>query len=258
MSPAGSAPPAATQATTLDVRGQQCPGPILAMKQAVDRLGEGALLEVLSTDGGFCADVPAWCRQTGHELLGVESRDGHYVATIRKRTAPSADARVAAASSAPAARDRTIVVFSNDLDRVLAAFVIANGAAAMGRKVTLFFTFWGLNALRRKPPQPVSKSLVDRMFGWMMPRGPEKLRLSKMHMAGLGTSMMKQVMRQKNIAALPELMETARRSGVRLVACSMSMDVMGIRREELIDGVDIGGVGAYLNAADEANVNLFI
>lgn len=258
MSPAGSAPPAPIKATTLDVRGQQCPGPILAMKQAVDRLGEGALLEVLSTDGGFCADVPAWCRQTGHELLGVAAREGYYVATIRKRTAPSGDARVAAASSAPAARDGTIVVFSNDLDRVLAAFVIANGTAAMGRKVTLFFTFWGLNALRRKPPQPVYKSLVDRMFGWMMPRGPEKLKLSKMHMAGMGTAMMKQVMRQKNIASLPELMRTARQSGVRLVACSMSMDVMGIRREELIDGVDIGGVGAYLNAADEANVNLFI
>jgi len=258
MSPPGSTPPAAARATTLDVRGQQCPGPIVAMKQAVDRLGEGEVLEVLSTDGGFCADVPAWCRQTGHELLGVEARDGQYVAKIRKRAAASGEPRVSAAFAAPAARDRTIVVFSNDLDRVLAAFVIANGAAAMGRKVTLFFTFWGLNALRRKPPRPVAKSLVDRMFGWMMPRGPEQLKLSKMHMAGLGTAMMKQVMRRKSVASLPELMETARRNGVRLVACSMSMDVMGIRREELIDGVDIGGVGAYLSAADEANVNLFI
>jgi peroxiredoxin family protein len=206
--------------------------------------------------------VPAWCRRTGHELLKVGRDNGSFAATIRKHgqsSAASAPASLNAVAGAPAlGQDRTIVVFSNDLDRVLAAFVIANGAAAMGRKVTLFFTFWGLNVLRRENAAPVAKSLVDRMFGWMMPRGPRKLTLSKMHMAGAGTAMMKNVMKQKGVAALPELIETAKAAGVKLVACAMSMDVMGLKREELIDGIEVGGVGTYLDAADDANVNLFI
>jgi peroxiredoxin family protein len=124
--------------------------------------------------------------------------------------------------------------------------------------VTLFFTFWGLNVLRRGDAPPTQKPLMDRLFGWMMPRGPDKLGLSKMHLAGLGTAMMRRTMRRKHVAPLNELMSTARRLGVRFVACSMSMDVMGIGRDELIDGVEVGGVGAYLDATATANVNLFI
>ncbi len=239
---------------TLDVRGKQCPGPIVAVGQALDAMPEGQVLRVLASDCGFAADMPAWCRAAGHELLHVGPVDGSYVATIRKHGRPPASP----GASVPAATDKTIIVFSNDLDRALAAFVIANGAASMGRKVTLFFTFWGLNILRRPDPPPVKKGLLDRMFGWMMPRGPARLTLSKMHMAGMGTAMMKHVMRAKNVDSLETLIAQAMRSGVRLVACSMSMDVMGIRREELIDGVEIGGVAMYLGAADAANVNLFI
>lgn len=153
---------------------------------------------------------------------------------------------------------KTIIVFSGDLDKVLAAFVIANGAAAMGDDVTMFFTFWGLNALRRPEKVKAKKSFLQAMFGGMMPRGVDKLGLSKMNFGGMGAKMMKIVMRQQNIASLPDLIQTAREQGIKMIACTMSMDVMGIREEELMDGLEYAGVATYLGEADEANVNLFI
>jgi peroxiredoxin family protein len=153
---------------------------------------------------------------------------------------------------------KTIVVFSGDLDKAMAAMIIASGAAAMGNEVTLFFTFWGLNLLRRPEPVSVKKTLLEAMFGWMMPRGAARATLSKMHMGGMGTAMMKHVMKTKNVITPADLLLNAQAMGVKFIACSMSMDVMGIKPEELIDGVEIGGVAAYLGSADEANVNLFI
>ncbi|MDK2856498.1 MAG: hypothetical protein PWQ41_948 [Bacillota bacterium] len=153
---------------------------------------------------------------------------------------------------------KTIIVFSGDLDKAMAAFIIANGAAAMGNEVTMFFTFWGLNILRKAKGAKVKKTFLEKLFGWMMPRGPEKLGLSKMNFCGLGPRMMKLMMRQKNVNTLPELIEQARALGVKIIACSMSMDIMGIHPEELIDGIEYAGVASYLGEADEANVNLFI
>ncbi len=152
----------------------------------------------------------------------------------------------------------SMIVFSGDLDKLLAAFIIANGAAAMDTPVTMFFTFWGLNVLRRSESVKVKKSLVESMFGWMMPKGPDKATLSKMNMGGMGTVMMKRVMAQKNVYSLPTLMKTAKEAGVRLVACTMSMDVMGITKEELTDGVEFGGVASFLDAADRSRTTLFI
>ena len=149
-------------------------------------------------------------------------------------------------------------MFSGDLDKALASFIIANGAAAMGRKVTMFFTFWGLNILRRHEKVKVQKSFIEKMFGGMMPRGTKKLTLSKMNMMGMGSAMMKGIMKKKNVAALDELIEQAKKSGVKMVACTMSMDVMGIHKEELIDGVDLAGVASYLAAAENSDTNLFI
>jgi peroxiredoxin family protein len=149
-------------------------------------------------------------------------------------------------------------VFSGDFDRAMAAFIIANGAAAMGSNVTLFFTFWGLNILRRSESVGVDKTLVESMFGWMMPRGANRLTLSKMNMGGMGTSMMKGIMKKKNVQSLPELIQSAKDAGVKLVACTMTMDLMGIKREELIDGIEEGGVAMYLDRAEAGNVNLFI
>lgn len=155
-------------------------------------------------------------------------------------------------------KNKSIVVFSGDFDKLVASFIIANGAAAMGSKVTMFFTFWGINALRRSKHVAVKKTAIEKMFGWMMPRGADKLKLSQMNMGGMGLAMIKGIMRKKNVASLPELIKSAQNAGVKLVVCSMSMDLMGIKREELIDGVEEGGVASYLDKAEAGNVNLFI
>jgi peroxiredoxin family protein len=180
------------------------------------------------------------------------SENGILKATIVKQQAKSC------AVSDKACKNKTIIVFSNDLDRALASFIIANGAASMGSDVTMFFTFWGLNVLRKTEPTSVRKNLIERMFGMMMPRGASKLTLSKMNMGGLGTAMMKGIMQKKNVSSLEELIAKAQASGIKLVACSMSMDIMGIRKEELIDGIELGGVAMYLDHAEAGNVNLFI
>lgn len=149
-------------------------------------------------------------------------------------------------------------MFSGDLDKVLASFIIANGAASMGKPVTMFFTFWGLNALRKSDAPSVKKPFMDKMFGFMMPKGSKKLKLSRLNMGGMGTAMMKKVMKDKNVDSLEALMKQAMKSGIRLVACTMSMDIMGITKEELLEGVEYAGVATYLGAAEESNVNLFI
>ncbi len=240
-------------ALTLDVCGLQCPGPLARVKEAMATMATGDTLEVVATDPGFVADIPAWCHSTGHHLLDVTPQAGKYVARITK-----SGARPASKSHAPARHGSTLVCFSNDLDRVMATFVIANASAAMGNEVTVFFTFWGLNVLRKEQPPAVKKGFLDRMFGMMMPRGPKRLTLSKLNMLGMGTRMMKHVMQSKQVMSLPELIQSARDAGVKLVACSMSMDVMGIAREELIDGVEVAGAGYYLSKAEEGAVNLFI
>lgn len=153
---------------------------------------------------------------------------------------------------------KTIIVFSGDLDKAIAAFTIATGARAMGSEVTMFFTFWGLNILRRPEKVRVRKGFIERMFEIMMPRGPEKLSLSRMNFMGLGPVLMKYVMRKKNVQSLSELIQTARDLGVKMVACTMSMNVMGLTEEELIPGLEFAGVATYLAEASEAGVNLFI
>jgi peroxiredoxin family protein len=155
---------------------------------------------------------------------------------------------------------KTIILFSGDFDRVMAAFIIANGAAAMGDDVTMFFTFWGLNILRK--PEKVAtkgkKSALQAMFGKMMPKGIGHLGLSTMNFAGMGAPMMKKVMKKANAMSLEALFDSAREQGVKFIACTLSMDILGLEKEELIDGLEFAGVAAYLGEADEANVNLFI
>ncbi len=170
-----------------------------------------------------------------------------------KREAAKAPARGTAALNGT-----TIVVFSDSLDRALATFVIANGAASAGRDVTLFFTFWGLSIIKRTTHEPVRKDLMGRMFGWMLPRSSERLSLSKINFAGVGSKLMRARMKSQNIASLEEMIATAREQGVHLVACQMSMDMMGVKKEELIEGVDIAGVATYLEHAGESQVNLFV
>ena len=248
--------PAASVGETilLDCTGMACPGPILRVKEAAATLAAGQVLEVSASDAGFKNDLPAFCKANGYECLSVEKDKG----IVTGRLSRGAACPVAATPS-KSGNGATIVVFSGELDKAMAAYVIANGAVAMGGKATLFFTFWGLNVLRKDPAPAVGgKSFMDKMFGWMLPRGANKLPLSKMHMGGLGTWMMKDRMAGKNLPNLPGLMEDARKAGIRLVACTRSMEAMGIREEELIDGVELGGVAEYLGAASETNANLFI
>lgn len=128
----------------------------------------------------------------------------------------------------------------------------------MGHKVTMFFTFWGLNILRKDDPPAVKKNLIEKMFEYMMPRGANKLTLSKMHMAGMGTEMIKTIMKKKNINSLAELIQSARENGVVIQACQMSMDLMGIKKEELLDNIDVVGVATFIHSSDESNATLFI
>ncbi len=236
----------------IDCSGMQCPGPIMKVFETMKTMKPGEVMEVSASDPGFARDIGAWCRRTGNTLLANERQGDDYVALVRKGGA------VKPTEVHDTPEGKTIIVFSGDLDKVLASFIIANGAAAMGRPVTMFFTFWGLTVLRRPEKVKVKKSFVEKMFGGMLPRGSGKLKLSRMNMAGMGTGMMKAIMKQKNVDSLATLIEKAKKAGVKLVACTMSMDVMGIRAEELIDGVELGGVGAYLGDAEESNVNLFI
>lgn len=238
---------------TIDACGLQCPGPIMRIAEELNTVKVGEAVTVMSTDPGFTADIGPWCKSTGNTLIEVAPENGRYVATIAKGAGQMQN-ELAGVSS----KKKTIVVFSGDFDRVMAAFVIANGAAAMGSEVTMFFTFWGINALRRNKNVAVNKNLIEKMFGMMMPRGADKLSMSKMNMGGMGLSMMKGIMKKKNVPSLPECISLAQNGGVKLVACSMSMDLMGIKREELIDGVEEGGVAMYLQNAESGNVNLFI
>ncbi len=253
--------PKGSAVLVIDACGLQCPGPIMKLSAAIKNLPDGATIEITASDPGFKMDIAAWCRSTGNTLISA-SEEGRIIrACVRKGPQAdtlSADELKPAAPQARGNNSRTMVVFSNDLDRAIAAFIIANGAAAMGNKVTMFFTFWGLNILRRENAAPVKKGFLDRMFGLMMPKGANRLKLSKMNFGGPGTALMKHVMRSKNVMPLPELIQQAQAQGVRIVACTMAMDIMGIQKSELIDGIETGGVASYLTDAQEAGTNLFI
>lgn len=152
----------------------------------------------------------------------------------------------------------TIVLFSGEMDKAIAAFIIANGAAAYDHDVTIFFTFWGLNTMRKDEVVKTNKGLLEKAFGWMMPRGAKKLGLSKMNMLGMGPLMIKHVIKKHNALTLPQLIELAQEQEIKLVACTMTMDLLGLKEEELIDGMQYAGVAAYLGDATNAKVNLFI
>ena len=153
----------------------------------------------------------------------------------------------------------TIVVLSGDMDRVMAAFIIATGAAAMGMEVTMFFTFWGLNAIRKKGASSSAKDWLRRAFGLLNKGGADHLPLSRFHFGGLGTSMMKRVMRDNRMPGIPELLETAQDLGVKMIACTTTLGLMGISKDTLIDGIDqLAGVSTYLAEAKQGAVNLFI
>jgi len=247
----------------VDACGLSCPGPLMKVKSSIEELKEGEVLQVKASDPGFYEDIKSWCKRTNNSLLELNKQASEITALIQKGNSAKSETAIGASTAGgeqgEGAKDnKTIVVFSGDLDKAIASFIIANGAASMGKKVTMFFTFWGLNILRKHEKVKVEKGFMDKMFGAMMPRGSKKLQLSQMNMMGMGAKMIRMVMKDKNVNSLEELIQAAIDNGVEIVACQMSLDVMGLKQEELIDGVKVGGVGYYLGEAEDSNVNLFI
>lgn len=237
----------------VDACGISCPGPIMKLKKNMEELADGERLEIIATDAGFPRDAEAWCQTTGNRFVSAESGSGKYQVVVEKKTSEACPVQVCRED-----KGKTFIMFSDDLDKVLATFVLANGAAATGHKVTIFFTFWGLNAIKKLEKPEVKKDIFGKMFGMMLPSSSLKLKLSKMNMGGMGAKMMRYIMNKKNIESLESLRSQAVQNGVEFIACQMSMDVMGVKREELLDNVTIGGVATYMNRAEQANVNLFI
>ena len=238
----------------VDACGIQCPGPILKMKQAMESLQAGQLLQVRATDAGFPRDAEAWCRSTGHKFVSKRAEGGVHIVEIEKATPCAAEA----VQPQRGELGKTFILFSDDLDKTLATFVLANGAAATGKKVGIFFTFWGLNAIKKTHKPAVKKDIFGRMFSWMLPSDSTRLALSKMHMMGIGSRLMRYLMKRKGVDSLESLRQQAIDNGVEFIACQMSMDVMGVSREELLDNVTVGGVASYMERAEQACVNLFI
>jgi NADPH-dependent 2,4-dienoyl-CoA reductase/sulfur reductase-like enzyme/peroxiredoxin family protein/rhodanese-related sulfurtransferase/TusA-related sulfurtransferase len=243
-------PSAAT--ISVDACGLQCPGPIVKLSSVLKDARDGDVIEISTTDPAFASDIEGFCRRTGNVFLSISSSKGISTAKIKKSSA------VKSASSSVCENGKNFIVFSGDLDKAIASFIMANASAALGRKVSMFFTFWGLNILRRPEKVRVKKDFISKMFGMMMPRGSKKLSLSKMNMGGMGAAMIRSVMKKKNVDSLEDLIAMAQKNGVELIACSMSMDVMGIKEAELIDGVKMGGAAAMLAHAEESDMSLFI
>ena len=252
-SAAPAIPVAAAKTIRVDACGLQCPGPILKMKKTMDGLASGERVEITATDPGFPRDAAAWCSSTGNQLISKEASGGKSVVIIEKGE-PKACNIVTSCEG----KGKTFIMFSDDLDKALATFVLANGAAATGQKVTIFFTFWGLNVIKKLHKPETEKDIFGKMFGMMLPSSSKKLKLSKMSMGGIGGKMMRYIMNKKGIDSLESLRQQALENGVEFIACQMSMDVMGVKQEELLDEVTIGGVATYMERADNANVNLFI
>lgn len=248
----------------IDARGLQCPGPILKLKKGIEELQDGQVVQITAGEVSFTRDAESWCKSTGNTFIKAENKDGAWQVFIRKggttalaETQGSMSA-CAATALAPKNDGKTFIMFSDDLDKALATFVLANGAAATGKKVTIFFTFWGLNAIKKIDKPAVEKDFFGKMFGMMLPSSTHGLKLSKMHMMGAGTKMMRYLMNKKGIESLESLRQQAIDNGVEFIACEMSMDVMGVKKEELLDNVTLGGVATYMERADHANINLFI
>ena len=235
----------------IDAKGLKCPGPIVKVADTVKTLSYGQKVYIEATEDAFASDIKVWCERTGNNLLEIDVKPSLIKAVVEK-------AKKAESAAGEIPHGKNFVVFSGDLDKTIAAFIMANGAAAMGREVTIFFTFWGLNILRKAKKVQVKKTLIEKMFGFMMPRGTTKLGLSRMNMGGAGAKMIRWIMKKKNIRSLEQLIEDAKAHGVRLIACQMSMDIMGIHKEELIDGIELGGVSTFLGAGEQSDMSLFI
>ncbi len=238
----------------LNLTGLSCPGPLMKLKAKMEGADLGKEFHVIASDPAFANDVQAWVKASGNQLYEVKKEKGLVHAYVSKGNSLASYENQVIENK----EGMTIVVFSGDFDKAMAAFVIANGALAMGKQVTMFFTFWGLSILKKENSPKLRKSLLDQMFAFCLPKSWKNLPLSKMNFFGMGAKMMQHIMKKKNLANLEDLIQNAKDGGAHIIACSMSMEAMGIREEELLEGIDFGGVAQYLGAAHEGNPNLFI
>ena len=245
----------------LDACGLQCPGPILKVKENIDKMELGQRLNIKASDFGFAADIENWAKATGNTVIKNEIEGNKIVATVLKgKENPDevlkALSKISEGTMTTTPKGATIVLFSGDLDKALASMIIATGAASFGKEVTIFCTFWGLNLLKKNVK--IKKKGIAKLFDIMLPSQANQMPISKMNMAGMGSAMIKEVMKQKNVDALPIMIEKAHQLGVKFVACTMSMDIMGIDKVELFDWVEYGGVATFIGDSEEANMQLFI
>lgn len=236
---------------TVDACGLQCPGPVLKLFNKIKEVNEGDIVKVQATDFGFTTDVISWAQSTGNRVLSVDSDKGVITAIVQKGNPKKTEL-------ATMGQNKTLVIFSGEMDKAIAGFIIANGVIASGHQASMFFTFWGLNLLRKNETVKVKKGFIGKLFGLLMPRGTKKAKLSQMHLAGFGDVMIKSIMKKKNVDSLSVMLQTALDNGVRIMACQMSMDLMGIKREELIDGIEVVGVATMLASSDDSNAVIFI
>ncbi|MGV1143712.1 persulfide response sulfurtransferase CstA [Staphylococcus aureus] len=230
-------------------RGFQCPGPIVKISQEMKNIEVGDQIEVKVTDPGFPSDIKSWVKQTRHTLVKLDENNNGINAIIQKEKAKDLDINYSA-------KGTTIVLFSGELDKAVAALIIANGARAAGKDVTIFFTFWGLNALKKVQTVNVKKQGIAKMFDLMY----KEYTNASFQNEYVWFRKYDDALRneKKNVDSLPTLINQAIEQNIKLIACTMSMDVMGIQKEELRDEVEYGGVGTYIGATENANHNLFI
>jgi len=238
----------------IDAKGMQCPGPLIQISKKLQEIKINETVQIEVSDIGFENDVKGYSKNSNNKIISIKKENKTLKVVLQK-----GNNEVNTDTNNISNKDyQTIVMFSYDLDKAIAGFIIANGALAMGKKVSLFFTFWGLNILRKENTKVKDKDLISKMFSFMMPKGTAKLPISNMNMAGLGAKMIDGIMKKKNVMPLSELIDTFKNNGGKIIACTMSMDIMGLTEEELIDGIEYAGVGAYLSDANLAFSNLFI
>ena len=257
VAPPPPPPPAGEGRRTLDVRALACPGPVVRLRRELDELPAGGELHLLASSS-FAPDLTSWLQASGQQLLGLKLGAEELEAVIRKRPAAAGPASSSAPTGNGAGKQAAIILFSNDFDKVTAALIVACGMAASGTRVSIFFTFWGLSVLRRESSPAVRKSLLGKMFGFMLPRGVRHLALSRMNFGGAGTALLKGLMAKHGVPATAELLSQARELGVRFIACEMAMQLLGLSREELIEVDEVAGVARFAELARNSGTSLFI
>ncbi len=242
----------ANEPVKINAKGSQCPGPIMSLAEGIKKAKIDQKVIIEATDPGFIKDAISWAAVTTNTLDSIDEKDGIITAIFTKKM------NMGEASLPPKEDMATIIMFSDEMDKGLAAFNITLGALAMGMKVQIFFTFWGLSLIRQKRDHADPRSFKEKVLGHVLPADDMSLSLSHKNLMGLGAKMMSNVMKEKNVPPLDFMIHLAKYDGVKFIACQMSMEILGIKKEDLMDGVEVGGVAMMLEYARKSNLNYFI